>query len=181
MEKRLLLKNKDNETSVAVFGVPSDKFNLQMAMKEAAAEYCRTEIGRRDFEKGMNYQDFMNWVPDVLCIKQGFTKLGYLPGEVVKDEHDLLLNAEEIQYLEDCANAGFGTMLNVHQVELQMTRIWGMKEAKRKYPAMEKVFGNTQKKNGETLLDWAEEYVVSKSDNVEDFLNRKIVVALQSA
>lgn len=54
MEKRLLLKNKDNETSVAVFGVPSDKFNLQMAMKEAAAEYCRTEIGRRDFEKGMD-------------------------------------------------------------------------------------------------------------------------------
>lgn len=65
-------------TTALLFDVPNGSFDLIVAARKAAADFCKTEDGRRILNathSRFNWLDFYSHVPQAYCEKYGFRKI----------------------------------------------------------------------------------------------------------
>lgn len=78
-----------------VFEVPSADFNLLKAVEAAAADYCRTQEGKKQYEyncSSFNWADFEMSVPNEFCEKYGFKKVDSALSDIVVDWDEQLVD-----------------------------------------------------------------------------------------
>lgn len=64
---------------------------IEEAIKKASVEFCRTETGRRIYDRNggsFTYEDFSRYVPNDICKKYGIEKAG---------EHDRIIVTEPLE------------------------------------------------------------------------------------
>lgn len=97
MLKNIVAVEYDEEGKISafpiLFEVPSAEFDLISAVRDAAAEYCKTEEGWNLFEYhsfSFNWEDFAQAVPNSICKKHGFQRVdNHLPYIVVDTDERL--------------------------------------------------------------------------------------------
>lgn len=68
----------DIRTLNMTFEVPNEQFDLIGAIKKAATDYCKTEMGKQVYAYNchyFNWADFEMNVPDEFCEKHGFKRI----------------------------------------------------------------------------------------------------------
>lgn len=85
----------DIRTLTLCFDIPSKDFDLITAVKNAAMDYCQTEIGKQVYEYNcsyFNWADFAMNVSNEFCEKYGFKMLDAVCEDVIVDWDEQLVD-----------------------------------------------------------------------------------------
>jgi len=70
------------------FEVPDNEFDLVVAARKAATDFCKTEAGKAIYEYNcscFNWADFEMSVPNSFCEKYGFRKVDSVLNDIIVD------------------------------------------------------------------------------------------------
>ena len=78
---------------------PLPNFDILKAVKDASLEYCKTDEGKDTFTHNcdcFNWADFNMFVPNTICQKYGFLKIGDCLDTFNVNFDEQLVNAEDV-------------------------------------------------------------------------------------
>lgn len=96
----IAVENDGMDTRVLVLNLdlPSKDFDWKAAVEAACVEFCQSEYGKSVFEHNcnqFNWADFDLYVPDEICQKHGFRKIGAeIADETVNFDEQLVDESE---------------------------------------------------------------------------------------
>lgn len=94
----------DVNTLTLQFEVPSVDFDLITAIKNAATDYCQTEIGKKTYSYNcgyFNWADFAMSVSNEFCEKYGFKMLDAVCEDVIVDWDEQLVDCTDDEIEEE--------------------------------------------------------------------------------
>lgn len=62
----------------------------------------------------------------------------------------------------------------VYETAINLARVWGVMEALEDIPSMKEVPTTDENENMESILSWAEEFIVTKAPDMLEFMKEKL-------
>lgn len=166
MLKTIVLYEKDaSMPRVLQFKVPSEGFDLQKAVRDAALEYAATKEGREAFGgcDGLGLATFMEKVPDFFCRKHGFEKLDESVC-IMKEDEGMVLSKGELPKEISGMEKNMTPKMQICNAGVEFGRIWGVMET----------LGYLPNQAPDVAALWAMEFLDSEEKNAFEFFERKM-------
>lgn len=172
MYKTMIICESDNSVWLAKFIVPTKEFDLKAAIEKTATEYYMTMSSEEKTKNpyGISYREFLENVPDELCLEQRFAKVSIVDVDEIVDWWCIPINVDEI-YFESKYS---GKIREITHVAVQMAEIWGELAEKKELPPMSSIPTRNSSRNKEWLIECADEYIATGANDMVAFLKNKV-------